>query len=211
MKSISDNLLQYLHSQQTIDRLIEEKFIVLDQLIPESLLSAIYQAAESIKAQDGLRPANVGRGAQQKNRQQIRSDSIFWLDDDFFKQSNELSEWVLYKELLMQYFNENLFLGLRSWEGHLAHYESGQKYDRHIDQSEIKNPLLGERVVTWITYFNKTWTPSHGGELCLHLDQDKLVQPLWGRNVIFFSQEVPHSVLASQEPRWSLTCWLRRI
>ncbi len=199
----------------TMDALVDQGFIIIDQLLPNSVTTALWELGQELLSSGQMKPAKVGRGQNQSNFQDIRSDAIFWLEEDFLQSKAPLASWLIYRQELMSYLNQNLYLGLNGFEGHLAHYGSGQKYDRHIDQSPQISPLHGERIISWITYLNSEWMAEDGGELCLFIKQNEaektqLIAPLWGRSVIFFSQRIPHSVLPAKADRWSLTGWFRR-
>lgn len=191
----------------SLDQWIDQKFLVIDQGVPDQICQEVFDRAQQVYSQNLMKPALIGRAQSREIFSEIRSDQIFWLE----KNDPELLLWNRFRDELQNFLNQELFLGLRDFEGHLAHYGSGQKYEAHIDQSPQKSPLHGERVVTWLLYLNPSWQPGDGGELCIHRDsQNILIEPLWGRCLLFQSQEILHSVIASNKSRWSLTGWFRR-
>lgn len=199
----------------TLDLFVDQGFAVIDHLLPESVSADLLKLSRKLLSSGQMQPAKVGRAQNQSSQKDIRNDSIFWLEENFISSEPSLCSWLNYRQQLMTYLNQNLYLGLNSFEGHLAHYSPGQKYDRHIDQSPHHSPLHGERVISWITYLNPHWTADDGGELCLFLQQGEaektqLIEPRWGRSILFFAQKIPHSVLAAKAERWSLTGWFRR-
>ncbi|WP_350494820.1 2OG-Fe(II) oxygenase [Neopusillimonas aromaticivorans] len=65
---------------------------------------------------------------------------------------------------LRQTLNQQYYLGLRSEEFHLARYDSGYGYSRHLDQHR-NSP---HRKISAVLYLNDDWNDDDGGELCLY-------------------------------------------
>lgn len=193
--------------EQALTHFAEKGWSVSEQLFSNTELDQLLQAAEQAWQQGWFQPAQIGRSDQRQLEQRIRSDSICWLNQDHFQLTflqQKLNHW-------QNYFNQNFYYGIREFEGHFARYESGQKYDRHIDQSARSSIYHGERMVTLILYLNQHWTADKGGQLCLFPDdQEILVEPLWGKVVFLKSDQIAHAVLPSHGVRWSLTGWFRR-
>ena len=63
------------------------------------------------------------------------------------------------------------------------------------------------RRVTAILYLNPDWQPEHGGQLRLHLDPPRDVEPFSERLVVFLSDRVEHEVLPAFADRWAITAW----
>lgn len=103
--------------------------------------------------------------------------------------------------------NRHLFLGLDSFESHLALYQPGNFYRRHTDA------FRGERnrVVSLVAYLNEGWQPDQGGELVLYPDNlaPIKVTPEIGTVVLFLSEEIPHEVLVTQRTRFGVAGWFR--
>ena len=155
-----------------------------------------------------MQPAGVGRGASRKLMPEVRSDLVWWLNP--LQQS--LAEAPLCQALdeLRVQLNRRFFLGLKRFEGHFAVYPRGANYHKHIDQ--FRNS--GHRRVSFVLYLNPDWEPHWGGALRLYEPESPdtvalEVHPRWGRLVVFFSDSVPHEVLATQKPRFSFTGWFR--
>lgn len=149
--------------------------------------------------------AAVGRGHDQAKNQFVRQDKIHWLNQD----SSNLAVWHQWTEGLKAYLNRHLYLGLFSFESHLAHYQPGAFYKRHYDAFKGES----NRIVSIVTYLNEGWLPDQGGELliyCPHDDTELLrVTPELGTLVIFLSEEFPHEVLTSSRERVSVAGWFR--
>jgi SM-20-related protein len=146
---------------------------------------------------DTLKPAGVGTDGHRDTR--VRADLTTWLDDspihpDFAQ--------------LMQDLNTGAFLGLRGFQVQLACYPGGgAHYARHVDAP------AGHRLrrVTAIVYLNPGWKPEHGGQLRLHLDPVRDVEPVLDRLIVFLSEKVPHEVLPAFSTRYAMTSWFRTL
>ncbi len=112
-------------------------------------------------------------------------------------------------EGLRQQLNESFFLGLQSFECHLAHYPPGARYESHIDQARSSIGAESERAISFVIYLNEAWQKDDGGEL-VFCQSGELVLPLLGRLALFRSDTIEHEVLPSRRDRWSLTGWFRR-
>lgn len=95
----------------------------------------------------------------------------------------------------------------------------GSTYPLHVDNSlgVTGSPQDDSRKLTCIVYLNPDYEPGDGGELrLLLLDKECLdLTPHGGRMVIFWSDEIPHEVLACKPDsnderydRYALTIWL---
>jgi SM-20-related protein len=195
-------------SEQSLAHLAERDWVLLEDYFPEAQLQTLSKMAESLWHQGAFQAAKVGRSADQKLEASVRSDWTHWLD---LKASENLELAVAIQHLQRE-LNQALYLGLQDFECHFARYSEGQFYARHIDQSPSKSSLHGERVISFVLYLNLNWQPGDGGELCLfHQDREMLIEPRWGRLMLFRSDTVPHAVMKSLKERWSLTGWFRRL
>lgn len=149
--------------------------------------------------------AGIGRGENHLQNEFVRTDEICWLTGE----TPPGAAWLGWAGRLQQYLNRRLFLGLFSFESHLAHYAPGDFYKRHYDA------FRGEtnRVLSLVVYLNPGWGPDEGGELLLYPDasakQGISVQPLLGTLVAFLSEEFPHEVLPAKRHRYSIAGWFR--
>lgn len=193
--SLPDNVLQQLNDQG---------WVVMDSAVAEKDLQAIKSLALSAWENNLFGDAQIGRGSEKKLNQKVRGDSIFWLDP-VPSLVNSLIQNI------KSQLNSTLWLGLTDFEVHFARYSQNAAYAEHLDQSSQANPLAGQRIISFILYLNPNWQKADGGELQIR-DGEELIQiePVWGRLVLFKSDTVPHSVLASKAERWSLTGWLRK-
>jgi len=169
--------------------------------LPEALLLALKQHYF-----DELAPAGIGREDQYQHNPFVRSDRIYWIDQHCHATKEYLS-WV---DGLRRFLNRELFLGLRQFECHYAHYAPGDYYKRHVDAFKGEQ----NRKITIILYLNPGWQCELGGELIVYDgdSQNPLIKisPTFGKMVVFISDEFPHEVLAAKVNRYSLTGWLRQ-
>lgn len=154
-----------------------------------------------------FKEATIGKGSEQKRVNEIRTDSIYWLDQD----SPEIfQQYLTSMDEYRQILNRELFLGLKSFEGHLAKYPVGAFYKKHLDQHRGSK----DRVITSILYLNGGNEKNCGGEIRLYQkDHSELIErdipPSVGGFLTFLSDEIYHEVLTSHFERYSLTGWMR--
>lgn len=151
-----------------------------------------------------LKKAGIGSGAGKQIRAEVRGDFIQWIEkEDVVFQQNYLDKL----EPVIEAFNKKFFLGINQSEHHLALYPTGTRYEKHVDT--FKN--TDARVVSSVLYLNPNWLKTHGGELIIYPENSDSVrvEPLSGRLVLFEST-LPHEVLESQAPRYSITGWFKR-
>jgi len=216
--------------------LAERGVAVVEGLFSEALLSGLSEQLLALRADEALSPAQVGRGAERQHLLDVRGDMICWLPPPLLpappldvglqvatdERPLSPSESQFYTEIqaLVAHFNRWFFMGLRSYEFHYAYYAQGAGYERHSDRFKGSD----ERVISFITYLNRSWRPGHGGELKIYLPSDLeggvtdprsgerhlMVSPTWGVTVCFESERFEHEVLEAYAPRQSVTGWLRR-
>lgn len=140
-------------------------------------------------------PKAAGTGKSKIVNEDIRRDKILWREEA----PPELEE-------LRVRLNRELFLGLRSIEGHYARYPAGGFYRRHLDRFRADDA----RTVSFILYLNENWKPADGGRLRLYLKNEEVdIDPVGGTLVCFMSGEIEHEVLESHAPRFSYTGWMK--
>lgn len=149
-----------------------------------------------------FRPASIGKSDFKQTNSDIRTDHIFWLDN------NEESMRSLFfdriDELVLN-LNRYFYLGLNEYEFHMAHYPAGAFYKKHKDAFKSDDA----RKITVILYLNKNWSLDDGGELKLYLENNaEIIEPVAGRLLVFESH-LEHEVLESKADRYSITGWLK--
>jgi SM-20-related protein len=180
-------------------------YVLLDQAVETALLEVFLQSGLQARTSGQFKAAEIGRGLASQREARIRGDSTCWVTEDL------CPDLVQFCQALQKSLNENLFLSLKKFECHWACYESHAGYETHIDEHQ-SGWAVDRRYLSFVLYLNSNWQKGDGGELELYPDSPEslLIEPLWGRLVMFDSTQVPHRVLPSLKPRWSLTGWFRR-
>lgn len=185
--------------------LYQHGYAVSPLALPDALGQQLLQRIDQLQ-EDDFHLAGIGRQQDHQLSQQIRRDKIHWLSH----QQEAESAWLNYMAGLQQYLNRRLFLGLFSYECHLAHYRSGDFYKKHLDAFRGQ----ANRILTTVLYLNPGWQPGDGGELVMYCAGDHdtellRVAPTFGTLVTFLSEEYPHEVLPARNDRYSIAGWFR--
>jgi SM-20-related protein len=193
--------------ERIVEELAESGRSVQPGFLAPADLRALREEAFELWRTGAFRPAGVGAGAESGVRAEIRSDRILWLEAPYTAAQQRYLDEL---ERLRAAINRSLYLGLFSFEGHLAVYPPGSFYQKHLDRFQT----AGHRIVSCILYLNDDWKPEDGGQLRLYAgpEEDAATQdvlPEGGNFVLFLSGGVPHEVLPSTRERVSLTGWFR--
>jgi SM-20-related protein len=187
--------------QCLFDNLTHQGWAYSDQILSSVQLKSWRHLALEKLGAGHFRPAHVAAGSQP----QIRSDSIFWLEEDRAENQDifqKLHEW-------RRQLSRELFVSAPHVEAHFARYAPGNAYDKHCDQPRSSQ----DRVITFVVYLHESWNCELGGELVIFKDQfDEVgtpIEPQPGRVVFFRSDEIWHQVRQSKFNRLSLTGWFR--
>lgn len=188
-----------------LDALVEVGYYVWPNALNESLCLALLHEVEGYEQNDDLDPAGIGRGDEHQLNQKIRRDKIRWLDG-----STQAQVLYLQQMAQLQYeINRALFMGLFEYEAHFALYEKGDFYKKHNDSFRGK----ANRMITTVAYLNPDWKPKYGGELVIYNEEGDSellnVLPEMGKLVVFLSEQTPHEVRITQQPRVSIAGWFR--
>jgi SM-20-related protein len=190
--------------QAVVDAIAEQGYCVESRFVDDRLVGALRAECESLHAAGGFRPAGVGRMAQCLPA--ARSDEIAWLEPGC---CGAAAAGVLQRfGALRLLFNQALYLGLREFESHFAHYPPAAFYRRHRDQLRDQT----SRRLSCVLYLNHGWRTGDGGALRLYLGETGGwldVSPSGGTLVCFLSDRFEHEVLPATRSRWSLTGWFR--
>jgi SM-20-related protein len=187
------------------DTLVKTGIIVIADFLPKKLTSALYNFVTSLPDSE-FKQAGIGRQNDLQLNTQIRSDQTRWLN-----QSSEPEQaYLIIMEQLRHQLNERLFLGLKDYESHFAHYAIGSQYHQHLDAFQGQS----NRIVTSVFYLNPDWTDNDGGQLVVfnpeNQQQETLrILPSFGTLVLFLSERFPHEVLIAQRERYSISGWFR--
>jgi len=188
-----------------VDALAAQGWAVTQGFLPANTIEALVEEARRLLLAGRFSRAGIGRGEERQIRADVRSDQIFWLDENELTpaQSRFWSEI----ESLRAELNRELFLGLISFESHYAFYPPGAFYRKHVDRFSDSD----ERAISCSLYLNSDWKEEDGGQLRLYVgDQQVEIFPQAGTLVIFRSDNLPHEVAPAGKDRFSLTGWFER-
>ena len=193
------------------NRLAHEGYTTVPQWLAPSDVEELKQWGRKRRA--SFKAAGVGRGRDHQLAEEIRNDEIYWLGQEAqlgVPRELEPTESRLLRRLeeLRVTLNRELFLGLESFEAHLAVYPPGGFYQRHLDRFRSDDA----RTVSAVIYLNPHWSSEDGGALRLFPKGAGVitVEPRGGTLVVFMSAEIEHEVSESFRERWSIACWFRR-
>jgi SM-20-related protein len=196
-----------------IDRIcaaiVNEGCAVEADFLPQANVAMLADEARERYAAGEFHAAGVGRGAAQVQRNDVRGDRILWLDRSLASSAQQPLWQAL--DALRLALNENLLLGLFSFEGHYALYPPSAYYRRHRDRFRDGAGSSDIRVISCAIYLNEDWAPTDGGALRIY-DGERVrdVLPVAGTLVCFLSDRFEHEVLPATRERLSLTGWFRR-
>ncbi|MDX2304209.1 MAG: 2OG-Fe(II) oxygenase [Microscillaceae bacterium] len=185
-----------------IDRLSDQHYVLIDQVIPDRTFAEIKTYYQSLLTQEEFAKAGIGTLQDFQIDKNIRGDWVYWLDRERDKPLTGffslIDEWIAR-------LNRYCYLSISDSEFHLAYYPPGTFYKRHLDQFREQN----NRLISLVFYLNEKWQPGDGGELKIYQDdREILVEPLGNRLVLFKSDLVEHEVMMTYQGRESLTGWL---
>ena len=180
----------------TLDRLVSEGYVVLDEVFSTSAILALQTESGFIYYRDAM----VADGLLVK---EIRGDRIRWITNHFIAGAYYLEQI----NDLAQYFNRTLYAGIRHSEAHYACYPPGFGYQWHTDNPNGRN----ERVISAVFYLNDAWTEADGGALAVvdNAGNEQHILPKANRLVVFDS-DLRHKVEIAHRQRYSIATWLRR-
>jgi SM-20-related protein len=195
--------------EQIAATLADQGWCVTDDFLPPLLVCQLRQEAQQRWQAGHFRRAGVGRGAELRLRDEVRTDRVAWLDPEALSAAQRLY-WAEMEQLRLA-LNQMLFLGLYALEAHLAVYPPGTYYRKHLDQFRG----IGARTLSCVLYLNEAWQEEDGGALRIDTEPEAperslAVLPKGGRLVTFFSARFLHEVEPAQRERFSLTGWFKR-
>ncbi len=179
-------------------------YAVCEQFLPDAVTADLLEQIRNLD-ESAFRVAGVGRGELFQINARIRRDRVCWIDEE----GGALAPFFVEIARLQQALNRYLYLGLSDFECHWAYYPAGGFYRRHVDA------FVGQanRRLSAVLYLNPDWQPDSGGELVLYRDESEVelvrIPPRQGTLVVFLSEEFPHEVLPTLQPRYSVTGWFR--
>lgn len=195
------------------EELADKNYVVIDHFIPFDESVELLALLNERKFSGAFKPAAVGKSGEKEIIQEIRSDQIHWLDE--MDPSDVIKAWFKRVHLLSETLKSELYLPLKRFECHFAHYPHGTFYKKHLDAFRVNEG----RILSVIGYLTPNWQIGDGGELLIydhHIKPAskqpviKTIEPIMGRLVILRSDTVPHEVALSKTDRYSITGWLRQ-
>lgn len=195
------------------DELAEKSYVVIDNFIPFDDSVDLLALLNERKFNGRFKPAAIGKSGEKEIIQEIRSDQIHWLDE--LDESAVVRAWFERVHLLADTLKEQLFLPIKRFECHFAHYPHGTFYKKHLDAFRVSEG----RLLSVIGYLTPNWKIGDGGELLIYDHKVtpankqpiiKSIEPIMGRLVILRSDTIPHEVALSKTDRYSITGWLRQ-
>lgn len=190
---------------ELLDALVEKGWFEWPHAVSDELCQALLDEVETYDEEGALQRAGIGRGEVHQLNQEIRRDKIKWLDGTTLAQTTYLQQMAQ----LQYQLNRALFLGLFEYECHFAVYKRGDFYKMHRDSFRGR----ANRMVTTVLYLNPEWQASWGGQLVIYNEQasERLaaITPEMGKLVVFMSEQIPHEVLPTLQPRVSIAGWFR--
>jgi SM-20-related protein len=186
------------------DTLAKQGYIVVDDFIDTDLTLQLYHHVTALPAAM-FKTAKVGRQQTAQQDKAVRNDKTVWLSNTHDVEQAYLNAM----DTLKIHLNRQLFLGLRDYEAHFAHYPPGHFYQRHVDSFRGQS----NRIVSSVFYLNADWSEQDEGQLILYQPDDETrlqtVLPCFGTLVLFLSEQFPHEVLAAKRDRYSIAGWFR--
>jgi SM-20-related protein len=169
------------------------------------LVGELRQRARELCAAGALRPARIGRGANERRAPDVRGDFISWLEEPERDAEQRLVDVLEEFRLAM---NRSLMAGLVDFEGHFASYPAGAAYSRHSDRPAGSDV----RAVSTVLYLNENWSAEDGGALRIYSEDGESIDvlPAGGRFVAFLADRFEHEVLPARRERLSFAGWYRR-
>ncbi len=182
------------------DQLSNNGYFVIDNVFAnESLQNLNHYFNENMNQ---LNPASIGNKSGKILNSQLRSDKIFWVNEN----DKDLLAYRDMTQTVTKYLKQELYLPLKSTETQMALYEYGSFYVRHKDRHVASN----HRWISLVFYLNQSWDKECGGQLKLYNDTNSeiTIDPIYNRCILFKS-EIEHEVLPCFFNRKSFTTWFR--
>ena len=187
-----------------IDSFIQDKVGIADDFLSKILSAHLKENLIALYTNKQLLLAGTGNLTGLTHDKLTRSDKIYWLD----REHNNVHENSFFElmDSFVKYLNSSCYTGITGYEFHYTLYEKGSFYKRHLDQFRNNK----SREYSMIMYLNDNWQQQDGGELCVfHSDHLQTIAPRNGKCVFFKSSELEHEVLLTNQPRLSITGWLK--
>jgi SM-20-related protein len=187
-----------------IDSFIDDKVGIADDFLSKTLSGHLRDNLIALYADQKLLLAGTGNKDLVQHDTLLRGDKIYWLD----RAHNNVHEnsFLDLMDSFVLFLNNTCYTGIKGYEFHYTLYEIGSFYTKHLDQFQNNK----SREFSMIMYLNDNWQQQDGGELCIyHTNHQQTISPENGKCVFFKSSKLMHEVLITQQPRLSITGWLK--
>ena len=187
-----------------INSFIENEVGITENFLSLSLAAFLKENLITLHHNEKLLNAGTGNSILIAHDKLVRGDKIHWLD----RAHEDLHENSFFNliDSFIKYLNATCYTGITGYEFHYTLYEKGSFYKKHLDQFHSNK----SRAYSMIMYLNADWKEVDGGELCIHHKYSlQNISPLNRKCVFFKSSDLVHEVLVTQEPRFSITGWLK--
>lgn len=185
------------------DALADQGYVIIENFLPSHEAAALYNYAAGLNEPD-WNIAGIGREQQHTLNTRVRSDQIRWLHPEVPAEAIYLNTM----DNLRTRLNRRLFMGLFDYECHLARYQPGAFYKKHLDAFKGRS----NRMLTTVFYLNPEWNSEDGGELVIYGANDEVLEtvlPKQNTLVVFLSDTFVHEVKTAYRERFSVTGWFR--
>ena len=190
--------------EEVIASFLEKRVGISNQFLSIDLAEQLKANLISLYKNEAMKLAGIGNDHLLNHNKQIRSDKIYWLDNN----NNNIAEIAFFQLIddFVAYLNQTCYTGINSHEFHYALYEKGAFYKKHLDQFKTDD----SRVFSIILYLNEGWASMDGGELKVYQQTGiQIIAPENRKCVFFKSSELEHEVLLTNVSRMSITGWLK--
>ncbi len=189
------------------DSLAIHSYAIIDNFLSDQEALDCLAVLKTNQEKGAFKEAGIGTLGMHQINKSIRGDEIKWLDNNILSPASQI--YMDQVQAMMRYFNRTLFLSLKDFEGHFAHYPSGSFYKRHLDTLKLSD----HRKLSFVFYLNPNWHKGDGGELLLYLNDNQeektvAVEPILGRLIVFRSEMLEHEVALAHKSRYSITGWM---
>lgn len=180
-------------------------FHIIDGFLEEEYYHSLRSIAQEMNQKNLFKSAKIGHNTQAQQNNTIRTDKIFWIDEE--STNPPIQAYLKKLTTLGNILNQTMYLGLAEFETHFAIYQPGTFYKRHIDQFASSKT----RKISCVYYLNETWHKELGGELLLYNTGEQLIKNISpiGNRFVCFNSELPHEVCQTHHTRFSMTGWMK--
>ncbi|MDA9312870.1 2OG-Fe(II) oxygenase [Vicingaceae bacterium] len=161
IESIADNNAAFNSWGAVADSLALNSYAIIDNFLSDQESLNCLDILKQNQEEGKFKKAGIGTSNQFQINSSIRGDEIKWLDETNLSPANQI--YMDQINAMMRFFNRSLFLSLKDFECHIAHYTSGTFYRRHLDLLKLSD----HRILSFVFYLNPNWQQNDGGEFLL--------------------------------------------